>query len=288
MDTKLLRQLEAFQREERTEYIIYSFLARRVKGKNGEVLKKIALDELKHYEFWRKYTGRELRPYYFSIFKYILLQFFFGITFTLKLMEGGEKDTQEVYSNVIKEIEDARDVLHDEVLHERALLNMIDEERIGYISSMILGLNDALVELTGALAGLTLSLQHRKTVVLAGFITGIAAALSMAASEYLSTKSEAEHTRSPVKSAFYTGMAYIFTVILLLLPYVFIPNILLALLGTVIIAIFIIYFFTFFVSVVHEKPFGRSFLEMFIISMGVASISFGIGYLIRRFLNIDI
>ena len=195
MDTKLKKQLEMFQREERTEYIIYSILAKRIKGKNGQVLKSIAKDELKHYEFWKKYTGKDVKPNYISVFKYLLLQCLFGITFTLKLMEGGERNTQEVYRNVIKEIEGAKAVVQDEVLHERALLNMIDEERIGYISSMILGLNDALVELTGALAGFTLSLQYRRTVLLAGFITGIAAALSMAASEYLSTRSEKDQKR---------------------------------------------------------------------------------------------
>ena len=66
--------------------------------------------------------------------------------------------------------------------HEAALIELIDEERLRYISSMVLGLNDALVELTGALAGFTFALGNTTTIAMAGFITGSAATLSMAAS----------------------------------------------------------------------------------------------------------
>ena len=55
---------------------------------------------------------------------------------------------------------------------------------------MVLGLNDALVEFTGALAGYTFALQNTLLVAMTGLITGVAASLSMATSEYLSTKSE--------------------------------------------------------------------------------------------------
>jgi VIT1/CCC1 family predicted Fe2+/Mn2+ transporter len=57
---------------------------------------------------------------------------------------------------------------------------MIEEERLEYVGAMILGLNDALVELSGSLAGFTLALQDSKLVAMVGMITGIAAALSMA------------------------------------------------------------------------------------------------------------
>ena len=47
--------------------------------------------------------------------------------------------------------------------------------------------------------------------------TGIAATLSMASSEYLSSKSEGRP--DALKSASYTGVAYLVTVALLILPY---------------------------------------------------------------------
>lgn len=88
---------------------------------------------------------------------------------------------------------------------------------------MVLGLNDALVELTGVLAGLTLALQNTRLVAMTGFITGIAASLSMSASEYLSAKSE-EGPQDPLKASIYTGSAYVLTVLFLIFPYLLFTN----------------------------------------------------------------
>ena len=111
---------------------------------------------------------------------------------------------------------------------------------------MVLGLNDALVELTGALAGLTLALRNTRLVALTGSITGIAAALSMAASEYLSTREEgADPSKSPAKAALYTGVAYSLTVLALILPYLLISNPFVCLALTLSAAILIIAVFNF-------------------------------------------
>ena len=163
---------------------------------------------------------------------------------------------------------------------------MIDEERMKYIGSMVLGLNDALVELTGALAGFTLALGSNATVGLAGFITGVAATLSMAASEYLSKKSD-PHEKHPIKAAVYTGIAYLITVTLLLLPYVLTSSPYLALGICLFTAACIIFVFTFFVSVVRREAFRPQFLEMLCISFGVAAVSFLIGWAARTWLGID-
>lgn len=74
-----------------------------------------------------------------------------------------------------------------------------------------------MAEFTGSLAGWTFAMQNNKLILLAGIITGISATLSMASSEYLSAKNEGEE--NPLKSSIYTGIAYIITVIILLLPY---------------------------------------------------------------------
>jgi len=106
-------------------------------------------------------------------------------------MERGEVGAQKEYAGLPAEIDQAQAIAQEESAHENALLGMLDEERLRYIGSVVLGLNDALIKLTGALAGLTLALQNTQLIALTGSITGIAAALSMAASEYLSTKTEA-------------------------------------------------------------------------------------------------
>ena len=149
-----------------------------------------------------------------------------------------------------------------------------------FAGSIVLGLNDALVELTGALAGLTFAFQNSRIIVISGLIIGIAASLSMAASEYLSTKAEVI-SRSPVRSAVYTGVAYILTVLLLIFPYLLLSNVYHSLIWTLINAVIIIFGFTYFISIEKGESFKHRFLEMLIISSVVAIISFGVGYLIR-------
>jgi len=123
-----------------------------------------------------------------------------------------------------------------------------------------------------------------------GLITGISASLSMAASEYLSTKSEAdpEIQQRAAKSALYTGIAYIFTVIALVIPYFLIVNYITSLIVTIVIAITIIFVFNFYISVANDYNFKRRFIEMAAISIGVATLSFIIGYLVKTFLGFEI
>ena len=120
-----------------------------------------------------------------------------------------------------------------------------------------------------------------------GLITGISASLSPAASEYLSIKSEAnpEVQQRAVKSALHTGIAYIFTVIALIIPYFLMVNYIASLIMTVIIAITIIFIFNFYISVANNYNFKRRFVEMAAISIGVAALSFFIGYLVKTFLG---
>jgi len=190
MREDIRKKITGFQRNEITEHEIYRILADKVKGKNGEILKRISLDEKEHYLKWKKYTGKDIKPSKFSILKYLFLYRIFGITFAIKLMERGEGSAEKAYEEMVGVVPEAEFILKDEFEHENMLVEMLEEEKISYISSMILGVNDAMVELTGALAGLTFALENARITGFVGFITGMAASLSMASSEYLSKKSE--------------------------------------------------------------------------------------------------
>ncbi len=286
-DKELYQKLLRFQKQEITEYIVYKELSKSATSKNKEVLNKISNDEERHYNEWKKYTKKDVKPDKFKVFFYLTVSKIFGITFAVKMMENLEKGAEEAYSYIVDKIEPADSILKDEIEHERLLIDMIDEERINYIGSMVLGLNDALVELTGALSGLTFALQNTSTVGIAGLITGIAASLSMAASEYLSQKSEGGNT-SPLKASVYTGIAYIFTVLFLVFPYFVFSHYMIALLFTLINAFIVIFLFSFFVSVVKDLRFKSIFIEMFLISFGVSFLSFGIGILVRKVFHIEI
>jgi len=150
-----------------------------------------------------------------------------------------------------------------------------------------LGLNDALVELTGALAGLTFAFRDTRLIALSGLITGIAASLSMASSEYLAHRANDQGGRA-AKAAVYTGIAYIVTVALLVLPYLVMQSYVGALVLTMTVAILIILVFNFYVSVAKDLSFRKHFLEMAGLSLGVAALSFGIGILVREVLGVEI
>ena len=179
--TTMKEKILALQRNEITEYHIYSALARRTKGKNADVLQRIAEEEKRHAHRWSLYTEQEVSPDRAKIFFYLLAATVFGITFATNLMEQGERQAESAYEKLAEFIPEAKEIQKEEEEHERELLSIIDEERLRYISSMVLGLNDALVELTGTLAGLTFALAKSNVVGLAGLITGIAASLSMSA-----------------------------------------------------------------------------------------------------------
>jgi len=288
MEESLQQILETYQQIEITEHHIYKNLARLVKDDgNRQILTQIADDELRHAQDWKKYTQRDIKPKQWDIFKYTLISRIFGFTFGIKLMERGEEHAQANYARLRDQVAEIDNWIHEEEIHEQKLLTMLDEERLRYVGSIVLGLNDALVELTGALAGLTLALRDVNLIALSGLITGIAASLSMAASEYLSTRTEDTH-KQPVRAAVYTGIAYVITVVLLVLPYLVIPNYIVDLVITLAIAVLIIAVFNYYVSVAKDEPFRARFLEMAGLSLGVATISFIIGYFIRQWLGVDI
>lgn len=274
------------QRNEATDRAVYARLAARTPGENGRVLARIAAEEEKHAHIWSRYTGQTVKPGRLKVWFFLLLGSLFGLTFVINLLEGAEERTQHVYEELKGQIPEAHWIQEQEAEHEERLAAMIDEERLRYIGSMVLGLNDALVELTGVLAGFTLALGDTRTVGLAGLITGIAATLSMAASEYLSNKAEGGENH-PLKASVYTGIAYLITVAVLILPYFVVHNSLTALFFCLVGAATVIFVFTFFVSVVRKEPFRPAFLGMITISFGVALISFLIGWAAKRWLGVE-
>lgn len=281
------------QKNEITEYHIYTRLADSIRDKhNSDVLRKIGNDEKAHYEYWKNFTGTDVKPRRFRIFRFYWISKIFGLTFGIKLMERGEAEAQINYDMLSEYVKDAKKIAHEEDAHEKQLIALIEEERLDYVGSVVLGLNDALVELTGALAGFTFAMQNTKLIALAGLITGIAASFSMAASEYLSQRSEIagkeEEEDTALKSAVYTGITYVTTVILLILPYLLVNNFMICLAMTLTIAIIIIFFFNYYISVAKDLNFKTRFFEMAFISLGVSAITFLIGVLIRQFINIQI
>lgn len=279
------------QESELTEALIYREIAKTTKDqKNRDILNRIADDEERHGKIWQEYTNEEIKINHFKVKWYTFLNRIFGFTFAVRKMELGEIDAQDVYLKIAQEVPEAMDIYKDEQIHEHELIEMLDEEHLKYVGSIVLGLNDALVELTGALAGFTMAYSNIKLMAFSGLITGLAASFSMAASEYLSAR--ADNDPDAQKSAIYTGIAYIITVALLVTPYfVFgamdIEGAKWYALGVMLtIVLSIIAGFNYYISVAKADNFKKRFWEMAIISLGVAAFSFVIGLVVSNYIGI--
>lgn len=281
------KKLIVFQRNEITESMVYARLANMEQNlHNREVLNQISAEESVHYQILKKYTGTEVAPDMRRVRHYCRVARLFGLNFAIRSMESGEQNAYNNYAD-LAEFPRLLSLAKEEREHEKRLMDMINEERLSYMSSIVLGLNDALVEFTGALAGFTLALNDSGLIALTGSITGIAAALSMASSEYLATKSEKDPNKRPVKAAVYTGIAYLITVALLVAPFIVLGNVITALCVMLLLALTIIGVFNYYYAVARGESFRKRFGEMAALSFSVAAISFLIGYLLKLFTGIE-
>ena len=284
-----LAMIRRMQQNELTESVIYEKIAAFAKGEeNKQTLLRLSREEKAHYQIWKKYTGEEMKPQKWQVFKYTAIARIFGFTFAVKLMERGEEHAQIEYEKLAQEVPESIQIRKEEEEHEQALLSMLDEESLQYVGSMVLGRNDALVELTGSLAGFAFALQNTRLIALSGLIVGISATFSMASSEFLAARSEGR--TDALKSCTYTGVAYLITVIALIAPYLIFPSeqFIAALLCMLLVVILIIAGFTYYTSVAQDQPFKSRFLEMAVISITVAVLSFVVGILAKKFLGVDV
>ena len=279
--------VKEMQQNELNESIIYKKIAKFAKGEeNKKTLERLATEEHAHYGIWQSYTGIEMKPNKLKVLKYTLIARILGFTFAVKLMERGEEVAQDKYKLIAEEIPESVHIRMQEEEHEASLLNMLDEENLHYVGSMVLGLSDALVELAGSLAGFTFALENTKLVALSGLIVGISATFSMASSEFLSAKSEGRS--DAFKSCSYTGIAYLLTVVALIMPYILLAEPLAALAVMIGIIVLIIAGFTYYTSVAQDLNFRSRFFEMSGISISVAVISFFVGILAKVLLGVEI
>lgn len=291
MEQDFKKILTTMQRNEITEKEIYIKVSQITKDENNRnIMLKIAKEEQQHYNLIKSYTNEEVTVNKIRVWFYCLAANMFGFTFAVKQMEGKENEAAKGYSyeKLAENFPKLAKIAEEEEKHELLLIDMMDEERLKYVGAIVLGLNDALVEITGSLAGFTLSMANTKIIALAGLITGIAATLSMGASEYIAEKTEG--TKNALKSSLYTGISYLVTVILLILPFIFMHSNMYvqALIISLIVAVGIISVFNYYISVAKGLNFKKRFLQMAGISLGVAGFTFVVGLLVKNILNINL
>ncbi|MCI1903055.1 MAG: VIT1/CCC1 family protein [Enterococcaceae bacterium] len=284
-----MSKLLSFQKDELNGHLVYQDLAKRIKDpKDSATVSQISKDELKHYNVWKGYTKQDVKPNQLMRFVFKIIAFVLGYTFTIKLMENSEAIGIKDYEELLGTYPEIQAVLDDEERHEDELLGMLDEERLKYVGAMILGLNDALVELTGTIAGLTFAMKDNRLVALSAIITGIAATLSMGASNYLAEK--ADGSEDPLKSSLYTGGTYLLAVVVLVLPYLLFPvhMYFAAFVTMLVVVVVLIAFFNFYIAIAKDQPFAKQFGQMAAISFSVMIISYLIGILAKQLLGVQL
>lgn len=283
---RMLRRLYAV---DRANARLFRMLARRASARGPHVLlDRLAFHCDQRLNVIRQHMEGGLPPKRLSVLLALCLLrvLFWGLA--LRIMERRLQRQSRRYSRLEREhalMPGAVDAVDADAEKLGAFLG--DSDADTFMSAVVLGLNDALVEMTGALAGFTMVLQNNRLIMLAGFTTGIAATLSMAASEFFSQKAAADGGQ-PRLAATYTGIAYLVTVLLLLLPYTLCPEPLAALGACMVIACLIILVFTWVDSLLRGTSFWRGFLQMAGISFGVALAIFLLSWLVRAWLGIEI
>jgi VIT1/CCC1 family predicted Fe2+/Mn2+ transporter len=277
---------DEFAKNEYRDYVTYRELAKTepVPGFK-KILEELTEHELGDYTFWLSLASKKaFRIGAWEIMFLKLLRRVFGLTFTAKFLERHERQAVVNYSQFMQSAsgtlrERLQEIVAHEQYHERQLIGQIKEERIAFLGSIVLGLNDALIELTGALTGFAFAFQNTLTVAQAGLILGISAGLSMASSAYLSARHE--EGKDPRKAALYTGLSYLGVVALFVLPFFIAANIAVSLIVMMLSAILIIVSLSYYTSIVFDRDFRKSLAEMLVCSVGTAIVSFLIGSLAR-------
>jgi VIT1/CCC1 family predicted Fe2+/Mn2+ transporter len=279
-------------KNELTECLVYRELARREKNpENKAALEKLSMQEHGHYLFWRDLAGNpDIKPERHAVWGTILLRDILGITFITKFAESHEKDSVATYRAILSAIPDdkkpqLRAIIDDEQSHEQALIAQLKEKRIAYIGFIVLGLADAIVEITGTHAGFLGVTGSTLIAGVSGVIVGFAAAISMASASYLQAKQDLE--KSPFVSAAATGISYLCSVICLALPYFLIRTMFVAFATSTSVGILLIAGFTFYGAIVFDRKFWNEFGEAVTLMLGTAVATFFVGTIVGKIFHLN-
>ncbi|MDJ0269342.1 MAG: VIT1/CCC1 family protein [Aigarchaeota archaeon] len=284
--------IRGFCRDEYVDYTVYRELARREKNEGRrKILESLAATEYEHYRFWSKTLGGyEPRVSGLFIKLFHVMRVLFGLTFTLKLLERHEEEVIRGYKRYAATLSGDEKALVEEIIqqeeeHERYFMSQIDEGVVRYMSFIVLGLADAIVEITGVHAGFLGVTSSTLIAGIAGLVVGFAAAISMASAAYLQAKQDI--ARSPVISALTTGVSYIGAVAVLALPYFLTEDMITAFTVSVMLAVLLTAAFTFYGAVINERSFKREFAESVALILGTAFATYLFGDFLGRLFGVQ-
>jgi len=280
---------------ELTEHVVYHRLAQMEKNPgNRDALERLSKQEYTHYEFWKSLlpeaAAKKIRPRHYTVWGLSFLRVAFGVTFMTKFLEtheaGAVKKYQDI-ANAIPESHKARfaEIIEDEKSHEREFIAELKEKRVSYMGFIVLGLADAIVEITGVHAGFLGVTGSTLIAGVAGIIVGFSAAISMGSASYLQAKQDKE--KSAILSGFLTWVSYFCSVILLALPYFLIHVMIPAFITSTSVGILLVAGFTFYGAIVFDRTFWREFGETVGLMLATALATFLLGIVVGALFHIN-
>jgi VIT1/CCC1 family predicted Fe2+/Mn2+ transporter len=283
-------------RDEYTDYTVYSRLASSENKKKNprfaDALSKLAGAEKKHYDFWRKYSSKnDIGPSAFVVNFVLFLRLIFGTSFAIKFLEKNETRVIRRYRS-IEHLIPAQDrvqfeeMVADEEEHEKVFADQTQGRYVKYISFITLGLADAIVEISGIHAGSLGIYNSTELTGLAGIVAGAAASIAMASAAFAQAKQGFQGSASI--SAVFTGVSYFINAIILATPYFLTKDMSFAIGISVLFAIIIIAFVSYYNSVISDSSFVRDFSELAGIMLGATVVLYFFGLLVRSIFGITI
>lgn len=188
-----IRRWRRYLANERAEAAVYRELARRKEGSEREILLKLADSEARHEQYWREklglYVGMPRQPDLRTRLMGFLAENF-GSVFVLALMQTAEARTPYVDDADASDQIAADERVHSEVV--RGLAGQSRERISGGFRAAVFGANDGLVSNLALVLGVLGSGVSSAVVLITGVSGLLAGALSMAAGEFISVRSQKE------------------------------------------------------------------------------------------------
>jgi len=191
--TKHLRRWRKNLADERAEAAVYRDLAGRRTGEEREILLALARAEGRHEAHWLDLLGDDVgRPRRGDLRTRILgvLARRFGSVFVLALAQRAESRSRYATDRDATAAMAADEQIHEEVV--RGLATRGRNRMSGSFRAAVFGANDGLVSNLALILGIGASGASHATVLLSGVAGLLAGALSMAAGEYVSVRSQRE------------------------------------------------------------------------------------------------
>ncbi|HXW94819.1 MAG TPA: VIT1/CCC1 family protein [Nitrososphaerales archaeon] len=269
--------------DEFSDYTLYDRLSKTVSSDSPfrEVLQNLSTTEHRHFEFWRKYVpGEEPKLAKLKLYWVLFLRKFLGLTFATRYLDRHESNVVQEYKGLERLIPEPDRPAYDEMVadekeHEKAFALKVESSAVRYIAFVVLGLADALVEISGIHAGWLGLFEKTEIAGLAGVVAGGAASLAMASAAFAQAKQG--FSGSARLSAVYTGVSYFITAIILATPYFLTSSMILALGTSLTLAVAILVITTWYSTVIQQKAFSRDFVEILAILFGTTTLVFLLG-----------